>query len=182
MKNQFIEIRLPDARHRLEEAFREEIPENFSWLQEYETLARWLADNHGLNLLITGFVGLGKSVFAMHILPQLLQTLHLGVNTSSAYQLNENRKRIMETGINVIDDLGVEPQMNDYGCRSWVFPQIIDHAVEHHRLLIVTTNMTENEMLEKYGTRTMDRIRSYFCVVRMRETKSYRPTAALGDS
>ena len=58
----------------------------------------------------------------------------------------------------VIDELGIEPMMNDYGEKSEGFNQVLNAAERYHRPVFVTTNLTEVQILDRYGERTMDRL------------------------
>lgn len=60
----------------------------------------------------------------------------------------------------LIDDIGTESVINDYGEKHDLVSELIDRAEKTKRLLILTTNLTPSEIGERYGLRTLDRLRS----------------------
>ena len=59
-----------------------------------------------------------------------------------------------------MDDIGTEGQSVIFGERRWAFPEIVDEAEKKGKLLIVTTNLTKDELSGRYGDRTLDRLRA----------------------
>ena len=47
-----------------------------------------------------------------------------------------------------------------YGNRNIRFPDIVDEAEKKGNLLIFSTNCSQEKMMEKYGDRTVDRLRA----------------------
>jgi DNA replication protein len=47
-----------------------------------------------------------------------------------------------------------------YGEKRLAFPELVDEAEKKGKLLIVTTNLSIQELKEKYGERTVDRLRA----------------------
>lgn len=58
----------------------------------------------------------------------------------------------------IIDELGVEPLINDYGEKYEGFNRIINAAERYLRPLFISTNLTEEQLLQRYGERTFDRL------------------------
>ena len=58
----------------------------------------------------------------------------------------------------MIDELGIEPMINDYGEKFEGFNLVLNAAERYHRPIFVTTNLTEEQIYERYGDRTMDRL------------------------
>lgn len=59
-----------------------------------------------------------------------------------------------------VDDVGVENMANLYGNKRLVFPELVDASERNGNLLIVTTNLTVDELMQKYGERTVSRLRA----------------------
>ena len=65
---------------------------------------------------------------------------------------------LLSSGFPVIDELGVEPMMNDYGEKSEGFNQVLNAAERYHRPVFISTNLSPEQIYERYGDRTMDRL------------------------
>lgn len=169
-----VHIHVPDARRVLMEAMVDELGARAQWLPEYEEVAEWLADNDGRGLLCIGNCGRGKSLLTQILLPRIINRYHrLVVNCYTAHQLNEywrdERDRthlkfdeICQWKLLSIDDLGTETQEAViYGERHRFFPKLADEAERKHKLLLLSTNLTPDEMFGPHGyydLRTKDRL------------------------
>ena len=162
------EIRLRDASEVLKRGLRYFLGDNSSWLPEYEAISDWLSDNNGKGLLFYGSNGRGKTVICSKILPIIFQYyLHIEYIQYDAIDLGENYR--LTLGNNdllwrrnplIIDDIGTESIINDYGEKHDIVSEIIDKAEKQNRLLILTTNLTPDEISERYGVRTLDRLKA----------------------
>jgi len=154
-------IKVADARKRLANGLRYMLAqqgEKPQWLPEYELIADWLSDNKGKGLLLAGSCGRGKTLVATRILPLFFAERHLFYNLFNSYELNSRQNEVFRCKILCIDDLGVENESIKYGERRNVFTELIDSVEKKGKLLVVTTNLTQDEIVEKYGTRTLDRL------------------------
>lgn len=154
-------IKVADARKRLANGLRYMLAqqgEKPQWLPEYELIADWLSDNKGKGLLLAGSCGRGKTLVATRILPLFFAERHLFYNLFNSYELNSRQNEVFRCKILCIDDLGVENESVKYGERRNVFTELIDSVEKKGKLLVVTTNLTQDEIVEKYGTRTLDRL------------------------
>lgn len=149
-------ISIDNARARLGKALQYFCGQDAKWLPEYEEISEWLADNKGKGLLLIGDCGRGKTLITTMILPILFQDIQRVVNIYDASDLNTKTRDIFEKHIIVIDDLGTESVM-EYGERRAVFADLIDQAEKKGKLLIVTTNLHQEELRDRYGQRTIDR-------------------------
>ena len=149
-------INIGNARERLGNALRYFCGQDAKWLPEYEEVSEWLTDNKGKGLLLIGDCGRGKTLITTMILPILLQRLNRVVNIYDAPDLNTKTRDIFGKHIIVIDDLGTESTM-EYGEKKAVFANLIDQAEKRGKLLIVTTNLSSDELSGKYGVKTVDR-------------------------
>lgn len=147
------------------------------WLPEYEQVVDWLCYNDGKGLLLHGDCGLGKSLISTQIIPIFI---HRKFRKQCIITDARDLKTHFTSGgykfrYQVIDDVGTEREVVDYGNRRDYFPELVDYADKHGRLLIVSSNLSRDE-LERYGERTFDRIRSVLKRIELRG-KSLRKTA-----
>ncbi len=133
------------------------------WQQEYEEVAEWLTDNKGRGLWLCGECGRGKTLIGAKILPVLFNFYHFPRKTISLYDakdLNSKFDDIVTKHIVYIDDVGKESVEVNYGNRNLRFPDIVDEAEKKGKLLMFSTNLSQEKMVEKYGERTVDRLRA----------------------
>lgn len=162
-------ISTTDARSVLARGIRHFLGPNALWLPEYEQVADWLADNHGKGLLCAGNCGRGKTVICQQVLPVIFRHWHhLIVNTITATELNYRFDEFKQYKILSIDDLGTESLGNDYGTKRFYTQEIIDEAERKQKLLILSTNLNEEELKAKYDIRTLDRLRALTKVILFR--------------
>ena len=154
-----VRIAIPNAKEVLWWGIRHFTGNDAQWLPEYDRVAEWLADNHGRGLLCYGNCGRGKSLICCKILPVLLS--HYCRKIASVYdaqQMNADIDAVKAKHILCLDDIGTEETSVKYGERRQAFAEIADEAEKRGKLLIVTTNLGLNDILQKYGERTMDRL------------------------
>lgn len=133
-----------------------------SWSERnYRPIVDWMTNNRGRGLLMTGRCGLGKTLIGKHILPLLLQdSCRKIVTVINAQELNTRIDEILKLHIISIDDVGTEELAKSYGNVRCTFSELCDAAEQKGKLLIITTNLTVNELEEKYGERTLDRLKA----------------------
>jgi len=153
-----VHIAIPDAKDLLWRGLNYHQP-NASWLKEYDDVAEWLTDNKGKGLLCYGNCGRGKSMICWKIIPLLINHYHRKiVECCDAQQMNANTDYIKQHHLIYIDDVGTEGVSVKYGEKRMAFCEIVDEAEKKGKLLIITTNLSQDEIAEKYGERTMDRL------------------------
>lgn len=129
------------------------------WLPEYEEVADWLNDNQGRGLFLYGNCGRGKTVLARYVIPAiLLKYDRKVVNCFDAQEMNTNLYEVLKKKIVCIDDIGTEEVSVSYGNKRLAFLEVVDAAEKHGKLLIITSNLNQEQLVQKYGDRTMDRI------------------------
>lgn len=153
-----IHISVPDARVRLHNALKYFCGEKAVWLPEYEEVAKWLENSKGKGLLLLGSNGRGKSLLATKIFPFFFREQKLWYEVVSAYEINDKYKNLHNTKIFCIDDVGVESIANSYGEKKHVFSMVMDEVERMQKLIVITTNLSQEMLLEKYSSRTVDRI------------------------
>ena len=133
---------------------------NAEWNEHnYRPIVDWMTDNKGKGLLMFGGCGLGKSVIGMYILPLLIKDVHKKVvNIFSAQELNKKIDEILKLHIIYIDDIGTEDNLNSYGNKRMPFAELCDAAEKNGKLLILTTNLSIDELTQRYGDRVVDRL------------------------
>lgn len=137
--------------------------ENFTYLPEYDQIAEWLADNKGKGLFLFGNCGLGKTMIVRHVItPILLIYTNKVVKHIDAVKLGEfiySNSKI--GGLISVDDVGTETlEKVIYGDRIIPFSEFMDSCEKNDALPIITTNLTSKQIVERYGDRTLDRIKS----------------------
>lgn len=133
------------------------------WQPEYEDVAEWLTDNKGRGLWLCGECGRGKTLIGAKILPVLFNFYHYPKKTITLYDakdMNNMYNDIVKQHIIYIDDVGKESVAVNYGNRNLRFPDIVDEAEKKGKLLMFSTNLSQEKMVEKYGERTVDRLRA----------------------
>lgn len=132
------------------------------WLPEYDKVVGWLKNNKGRGLMVRGDMGTGKSLICKHIIPRILKKKHYNdVSVCDAYDLAHTATEDLDLRrFIVIDDIGVENEYNYFGAKRNIFSEIVDHAEQQSKILIITSNLTLEQMKEKYGSRTIDRLKA----------------------
>lgn len=127
----------------------------------YRPIVDWMENNNGKGLLMSGACGLGKTLIGSFILPLLINdACNKIVNCCDAQEMNVRADELMGYHLLSIDDVGVEGLANIYGNKRMLFPELVDAAEKKGRLLIITTNLDVLELSQKYGERTIDRLRA----------------------
>ncbi len=143
----------------------------FAYLREYDEIVCWMTNTEGKGLLMRGSKGRGKSTILMSVFPVLfklkgyvfkpVQAIDIGVeqyNTVSKTVYFPNLEYLKKSPFPAIDELGIEPQVNDFGEKYEGFNQVIDKAEQRIKPLFVTTNLEPKQILQRYDSRTLDRL------------------------
>lgn len=142
--------------------------DNFVWLPEYEQIVDWMISTNDKGLMLMGDCGRGKSLILNYVLPVLFRMYNRNVRPVHAQDLgrtfpysttNETYlDRLLQTNFPIIDEIGVEPMMNDYGEKTEGLNMILNVAERYHRPVFISTNLSELQLLDRYGERTVDRL------------------------
>jgi DNA replication protein DnaC len=169
-----VNIRIPDAEARLRgglnyfvNKFSRGGVERAVWSEaNYRPIAEWMTDNKGRGLLMLGRCGLGKTLIGKYILPYLIrESCGRILNVFNAQELNSKPDEIMRYHLVYIDDIGTEDVSNIYGNKRIPFMELCDAVEQEGKLLICSTNLTIDELIQKYGDRTIDRLKATTKVV-----------------
>lgn len=129
--------------------------------QNYRPIVDWMSDNKGRGLLLAGECGLGKTLIGMRILPLILNAMYRKIVACyKAQDLNTKPDEVLSKHIVYIDDIGTESISNIYGNKRVPFAELCDLAEQKGKLLIISTNYDVIHLAEKYGERTVDRLKA----------------------
>jgi len=131
------------------------------WIKEYDQIVEWLEDNKGLGLLLHGKCGVGKSIMGRYVIPAIL--LHKCRKVATCFDINELNNctdLVLSKKIISIDDVGTEEISIKYGEKRLAFAELMDMVEKQSKLIIITTNLTADQLTAKYGDRIMDRIKA----------------------
>lgn len=158
-------IQISDAKVNLQNGLRFFIGAH-QWLPEYEEIVSWLTNNHGRGLLCIGHPGRGKTIICTKIIPPIIiDSCNLITNIYDATDLNNLIDKILKNRIVCIDDIGTEGEYVKYGEHRVPFAELVDLVEKKGTLLILTTNLTVDELRVKYGERVVDRLRAITNVI-----------------
>ena len=82
------------------------------------------------------------------------------VSCYDSQQMNAELDSVKQKHIIYVDDIGTENLSVKYGEKRLAFAELTDEAEKKGKLLILTTNLSIDELREKYGERTVDRLRA----------------------
>lgn len=152
-----LQINIPDAESVLRLGLAERMGNNFVWLPEYTKVVEWMKDNNGRGLLLKGNVGRGKTEIGRNILPAVINHHYRRiVNCYDAVELSARKSEFLNNNWPLcIDDLGTE---KDAKSRD-VFERLADQMEKRDRFLIVTTNLSGEDIRRIYGDRVFDRLK-----------------------
>lgn len=154
-------FKVPDAKNVFEDACRFFIGEEYQWLPEYKGIVDWLKDNNGRGLFLFGNCGRGKTVISNYVIPAIyLMHFHKVFKCYDMQELNKDIDNALKFKYVSIDDIGTEEESVKYGERRVSFAEMIDKAEKDGSILIMSTNLTNEQIKEKYGDRVIDRIKS----------------------
>jgi len=161
-----VHINVPDAKYILMRGLDYFTQNKGIWLQEYEEIAEWLTDNKGKGLLCIGNCGRGKTLICGKVIPVLLNNYcRKIVNCYDAQQMNAKLDEVKRFHIIYIDDVGTENMSIKYGEKRIAFAELVDEAEKKGKMLIITSNLSSDEIQSKYGERVLDRLKAITKVV-----------------
>jgi DNA replication protein DnaC len=157
-----VKIIIPGAAKILENCFRyflslQEV--GFEWLPEYGEIAAWLENSRGLGLFLHGSCGRGKSMLARYVIPAiLLKYCAKKMTCYDSREMNRLTDEVLSKRLISLDEIGVENVSVDYGNRRDAFFEVMDSVEKEGKLVVVSTNLSGEEVLRRYGERVFERI------------------------
>lgn len=131
------------------------------WHDGYDSIVEWLRDSKGKGLLVYGDQGCGKSLLCANVIYKIIKHDYNSCSYYDAYQLAHiGTEDLSMYSFTCIDDVGVEEDYNQYGTKRSIFREVVNYAEQHGTVLILTSNLTLKQLEEKYGSRTVDRLRA----------------------
>lgn len=179
------EIPFRDAANGIYSAFQAEVANrgrelNFdsATRKHIEDAARWLIDPHGkFGLMLIGTTGNGKTTmmraiarliafatervlgYSKRIVPKMVKARAITRMSITESQSNEYEE-LFKTKILCIDELGEEAtEVLRYGNMEVPLIEVLSERYDRQRMTIITTNLTEADLRDKYGDRIYDRFR-----------------------
>ncbi len=147
---------------------RNQVGASAQWIDAYDEVARWLCSNDGRGLFLLGNCGTGKTMIVRDVVVPIVRALYgkvihffnatdLNSNDASAHFNGDMREPLAWKMFKcvVIDDLGSE-FVSDF--RDLAMGVLTDEAEKNGKLLILTSNLSREELLERYGERVVDRL------------------------
>ena len=130
----------------------------FEWMTDYDKIIEWMLNTNGRGLLLTGNPGLLKTVVATLVIPVLFNTKYqMNIRPVDSINIENHYQYFNNSPVIVVDDVGVEPPVNDFGIKREPFSLLVDFCEKKSKVLIFTTNLSSERMIERYGIRTVDR-------------------------
>ena len=145
----------------------------YEHLPEYDEIIDWMTNTDDKGLMLMGDCGRGKSIILNYVIPVLFRmkervvmavhaqdmSKQIPMNPRATAHINRSyMDYLLGSAYPMIDELGIEPMINDYGEKFEGFNLVLNAAERYHRPIFVTTNLTEEQIYERYGDRTMDRL------------------------
>ena len=139
-----------------------------------EQVIKYLENTHGKHLCLLGSCGTGKTLLATKIIPLLFSANFQKIfKVIKACDLNDRLQEAKNYPFVVIDDFGTESTAVNFGNKVEAFNEVIDSVEGRKCFFVVTSNLDANQIKQKYGVRTYDRLRGLFKVIQVNE-KSMR--------
>lgn len=144
---------------------------NYSRVKEYAANIEYQIE-HGFGLILAGRYGTMKTTMAIAILRQWLDAGHYGLivpmcslmdnlytlRTTNREEWAKYELRLRSTPLLILDDLGGEETD-----KSWVSAKVDSIITERYNKMlpvIITTNLTQQELTGTYSGRVIDRLRN----------------------
>lgn len=139
-----------------------------------QQVINYFEDTKGKHLCLLGTCGTGKTLLATKIIPLIfIASFKKIFKVIKACDINDRLQEAKEYPFVVIDDFGTESTAVNFGNKVEAFNEIIDSVEGRKCFVVVTSNLDANQIKQKYGVRTYDRLRGLFKVIQVNE-KSMR--------
>lgn len=159
-----LRLQYPNAKAILLDYLDWKLGGNVLWFPWYDELVKWLTDNEGKGLVLYGPAYVGKTTIARDFIPQLLRTTReLIIHSNNATDLNNveitrSTEPFMYRFMKIIEGVGKERMLNDYGIRFEPFNKVVDDVIAHSKFLIITTSYNPQQIAHRYGNDTLNNL------------------------
>jgi DNA replication protein DnaC len=144
------------------------------WCREYDEISVYLSNTKGKGLLLSGSVGRGKTNIIMFSIPLIFYHYQKKViRTTHSNELHKKLESFQNYRLIAIDEIGTEPEINDFGTKYEPFNQFLDIAESNSKLTFLSTNLNGEQIRMRYGIRAIDRITRLCHIVKF-EGESFR--------
>lgn len=133
--------------------------------------ALWITSDKKPGLLLYGTIGSGKTTLADALLrtivilkpsEKIYRRSALDISTE-AKEIPEKFRETMQSKMLFIDDIGDEPEsVKNYGNQVAPMIELLYHRYDKQLFTVITTNLLEDEIKDKYGPRIEDRFAEMF--------------------
>lgn len=142
-------------------------------IPEHDEFIDWMTDTKGKGLILVGDCGRGKSSILTGVIPVIFNMKFKKLIFPMSATDMVNAKNLYQDYFYCIDDIGTESIKNHFGEKSEVFATVMDDAERFFKPVFISTNLTGQQIIERYGKRTMDRIVRLCRIVKF-QGKSFR--------
>lgn len=148
---------------------------DFEMLPEYKEVIQWLSASQGKGILMTGANGRGKTAILKGVIPLIFKSRGYNLRVLNSTEINPNdfHEYLRKKKFIAIDEVGKDSIIKDYGNVKDPVEAAIDHCEDHIKLLLMTSNLTAEQIKSRYGNRTLDRIRR-LCKIVVFKGESFR--------
>lgn len=158
--------------------------------EQIKKLSQSLTDKKRNFVILSGNCGTGKTTL-MNAVSRLIEALRWNGNYNQstglkivprgakkvfATEVNKNTFELLQDwqGVIMIDDFGIEPiSNNDFGTIKTPMIDLIMHRYEERLPIIFSTNLSVDDLKNRYGDRITDRFRERASLIKF-TNKSYR--------
>lgn len=145
--------------------FMESRIKNFQYLRIYDAFLSKLYSPEKNGLILSGNCGKGKSMCLRFLQEFFLDCFGCNVEMYDErflFQKIDNLKMgiINALGVVIVDDIGICPEVIQYGDRRIAFAELMDMSERRGTPVYGSTNLTLEQIKIAYGVRTIERIRS----------------------
>lgn len=125
----------------------------------YDEVIDYLKDSKGKGLLLVGSCGTGKTVIVRYFLPILFKMMRYHLSVFDATDLINKPDEVIKSGFVVVDDLGTEATISTkFGQQRRPADELFDNIEKYGKLGFFTTNLSAQQLIDKYGQRSYDRL------------------------
>lgn len=154
-------------------------------LPEYAKVFKWLLNNEQKGLFLIGDCGTGKTAIIEALWRIFAQGCAMWFDNKKQMFVADKKIFVkyvatdltdygtLDTALAyrfvMVDDVGTEAETAiSYGQRRNPIAEIVDNAEKKNGLLIMTSNLTPSQLMERYGQRTLDRLNALCNIIQFK--------------